>query len=603
MRPLLTGALLVLALGTTATSAVALTPKTITFTLYSGPNLVNIPLVTTPSGQPFMSDRILTECGGVAIGEVTGLNFGHGRVFIPGYGATPFQILPKRSYRLLMPQRRLVTLSGAVIDESPDSYDPSRGVSSAQATVCWRDVGFPLGVPHLMTWKDLIEWPDNYGGTGTWHFCMVTIQGDPATGRGLFRLYSLLNRDPNPRLSPGQGAVIFVKAGQQGMKLPTEASPGCGYAYSSVGRAVATTGYPDDAPDMAWLTPMNHPEGVRALTATNPDFVAYADRDNHALMFSDGMYSKRLAGKYGGVSGAYRDMEPDARQAALNSPEDLEYTGGLPGSPTFIFVDTLHHVVRNLTSAGSLYTMAGTGAATPSGEQPRDDIDPRTTTLSEPCSVIVTGNYVYVADRKSRRIRRFHRVPPPNQIRKVSTVAGGLTPTSNEENLDASQATFAAPQRIAAAPGGTRLYVADSGRCNVRCIQFLDTATPTVTTAMGSSNQTAPQSGTTEQGALAANALLMSPVGVTVDPQGCLYVSDTAQKKIYRVGTFQYRVSEVAGSGSDTAGDLEPMQTVDANALARSKGLESRGLHAPFGPEVHFSDRLNNRIRRVIGRP
>ena len=77
-------------------------------------------------------------------------------------------------------------------------------------------------------------------------------------------------------------------------------------------------------------------------------------------------------------------------------------------------------------------------------------------------------------------------------------------------------------------------------------------------------------------------------------------VSDFEQRKIYRVGYVEDRVSWVAGNGGNDGNALEPLSgsKLATTAPATSKGVDSAGDSL-----IHFSETSLNRIRRLCMRP
>jgi sugar lactone lactonase YvrE len=150
------------------------------------------------------------------------------------------------------------------------------------------------------------------------------------------------------------------------------------------------------------------------------------------------------------------------------------------------------------------------------------------------------GN-VYIADSSNNKIRKVD----VNNI--VTTVAG--TGSASWINGAATSAGFNNPQYIVIAPSGN-LYVSDTGNNEIREVNtngYVYTIAGNIT--KGYANGTG------------SNATLYSPKGITVDPNGSLYVSEPSPQMIRkitisssfpRVGT----TSNYAWYGSNYGGDL-----------------------------------------------
>ena len=163
--------------------------------------------------------------------------------------------------------------------------------------------------------------------------------------------------------------------------------------------------------------------------------------------------------------------------ALLDFPEDLE----IASDGSFYIADTYNNVIRKVTTAGVVSTLAGTGEygnkdgaganatfALPRGVALDDDgnvyvadsannrirkITPLgvvstlvKTVLKSPQGVIVSGTTLYIADTEG------------NAIRKVSTSGGVLSTVSTNVNK---------PKKLALSADGASLYVADSGSYRV----------------------------------------------------------------------------------------------------------------------------------------
>lgn len=214
--------------------------------------------------------------------------------------------------------------------------------------------------------------------------------------------------------------------------------------------------------------------------------------------------------------------------------------------------------------AARVATLAGSGVAgTTDGAAAQSR-------FSDPFGVAVdaVGN-VYVADGgDSNRIRKI------DQAGTVSTFAGGREGFANGA---ASAAAFHTPSALAIDRNGN-LYVADTGNHAIRKI----TPTGDVTTLAGNGKPGfADGSG--------AGATFNGPVGIAVDDAGIVYVADTYNDRIRRIAA-DGSVSTLAGNGipglADGPASTAVFDTPSALAVGRDGSL-------------YVADTGNDAIRKI----
>jgi sugar lactone lactonase YvrE len=255
----------------------------------------------------------------------------------------------------------------------------------------------------------------------------------------------------------------------------------------------------------------------------------------------------------------------------------LDYPKGLAraGDGTLVIADTRNSRVRRVDPVtGVITTIAGTGVRGYGG-----DGGPATAAvLNLPRAVAVTGaGDVLIADTDNQRIRRIDQVTGV-----ITTIAGVGRYGHGGDGGPATAARLASPQALALGADGT-VYVADTRNARVRRI---DPGTGIVTTIAGTG---APGDG--GDGGPATAARLSLPRGLTLGPDGSLYVADAGAHRVRRVDPAGV-ITTVAGVGQrGCTGDGGP--AADA-ALAAPSGLA-------LGPEggLYIADAANNRIRRV----
>src|SRR5215213_4446759 len=211
---------------------------------------------------------------------------------------------------------------------------------------------------------------------------------------------------------------------------------------------------------------------------------------------------------------------------------------------------------------GVVSTLAG------SGSPGFADGAARETRFADPFGVAVTADgSVYVADAgEANRIRKVS----PEGV--VTTLAGG-----REGFADGAGASFNPPSALALDAAGN-LYVAYTGNNRVRKV----TPEGVVTTLAGDG----------EAGFVdgpAARARFDSPVGLTVDKDGNVYVADTYNDRV-RVITKEGVVKTLAGSGGPGSADGVPVSAAFDTPC---------GVAVSDAGDVYVADTGNDRLRKI----
>lgn len=246
------------------------------------------------------------------------------------------------------------------------------------------------------------------------------------------------------------------------------------------------------------LATFNKPFGV-TTDATGNVYVADAGNNQIRMIGATGMVST-FAGT--GVVGASNV----ANSVSFNSPLGV----AVDGSGNVYVADYENNLIRKITQAGIVSTLAGSGA-----KGADDGVDTVATfNLPEALAADAVGN-VYVADNGNDLIRK---ITPAGQ---VSTFAGSGQPGSNDGTGTA--ASFNSPFGIAIDANGN-LYVADSGNNLIRKI----TPDGTVTTIAGSGSKGAANG-------MGKAASFNTPAGIAVDKSGNIYVADENNNLIRKI--------------------------------------------------------------------
>jgi uncharacterized repeat protein (TIGR01451 family) len=293
-----------------------------------------------------------------------------------------------------------------------------------------------------------------------------------------------------------------------------------------------------------------------------------------------------------------------ATSARLSYPRGV----AVDGTGNLFIADFGNHRIRKITSAGIISTVAGDGIPGFSG-----DGGPATSArLSYPYGVAVdgTGNLFIAANNRIRKV---------TATGTISTVAGDGTPGFSGDGGPATFARLSDPRAVAADRNGN-LFIADTNNNRIRMVTpdgtittlaqvrfsqgvAVDTA-GNVVVAEGVIHQitrVAPSrikttvagngtSGFNGDGGLAVTATLFNPLGVAVDAGGNIFIADTSNLRIRKVGPNGV-ISTVAGSGLSFVGD---------GGLATVASLNfPTGVAVDGSGNVLIGDTYNRRVRRV----
>ena len=225
--------------------------------------------------------------------------------------------------------------------------------------------------------------------------------------------------------------------------------------------------------------------------------------------------------------------------------------------------------------------------------------------LAYPSGVAVdpSGN-LFIADTYHLRILKIDR----NGI--ITTVAGNPVAsnyfgTYSGDGGAATNAGLNGPTGLALDASGN-LFIADSGNNRIRKVD----AKGVITTVAGNGAVTNIQyNGQTQgyysgDGGAATNASLYSPSGVVVDDSGNLFIADTGNNRIRKVGAKGV-ITTVAGNGNaipDINGNYGPEDgyySGDGGAATNAVLNGPAGVAVDASGNLFIADSGNNRIRKV----
>ena len=317
-----------------------------------------------------------------------------------------------------------------------------------------------------------------------------------------------------------------------------------------------TAGYTDNAGALAQFSA---PFGA-AIDASGNVYIG--DEGNNVIrrIAPDGTVIT-LAGN--GTAGFVDNADPTLAQ--FDSPDGL----AVDAAGNVYVADYNNNRIRKIDgTTGAVTTLAGAG-----GSGYLDNANPLTAQFANPTDVAVdaAGN-VYVADFGNSRIRKID-----GTTGEVTTVAGDGT-LGFQDNVDPLLAKFNGIFGITVDASGN-LYVADTYNNRIRKI---DGTTGEVTTFAGDGTQGSVNGS-------GATAQFNSPIGITIDASGNLFVSDYDGAQIRKINSSAV-VSTVAGVGTSDYLDGAP---------AAAKFYQPSGIAVDANGFVYVAEYFNNTIRKI----
>jgi sugar lactone lactonase YvrE len=367
-------------------------------------------------------------------------------------------------------------------------------------------------------------------------------------------------------------------------------------------------GYTGDG-GKATSTELAHPEDV----AVDPFGVLYiADPYNERIrVVGVGGLITTFAGD--GLVGYTGDGGP-ATSAKLISP----FADAVDSKGDVFIVDFYNNVVREVTPAGKISTVAGNGTQGYSG----DGGKATAAALNEPLGVTVdpAGN-LYIADSGNNVVRK---VTAASGV--ITTIAGDSLPGYSGDNGNPTAAELSSPEGVALDPWGD-LYIADTNNDAIRLvsvftgdiytylnlpsggfprgiavdsafnlyiaepdinqIEELNGGTGKTRTIAGNGS-----SGYSGDGGKASSAELAYPTGVAVDSSGNLFIADSGNDVIREVSAASGKISTVAGNAaSGYSGNGGPARDAELN--------NPQGVATDTVGDLFIADTGNNVIREL----
>jgi glucose/arabinose dehydrogenase len=326
--------------------------------------------------------------------------------------------------------------------------------------------------------------------------------------------------------------------------------------------------------------------------AVGPDGSFYiADTDSSVVrkVSPDGSFSQVIAGN--GITGqiqiageigqaATMQVGTVATETSLAQPAGV----AVAGDGTVYIADKGSHVVVKVTPDGIMYVVAGTGTngfQSVAGGGTTEGKIATQEQLNYPSGVAVgpKGN-IFIADTDNNRIRK---VTPDGLI---YTVAGIGTASFSGDGGPATGAELDHPTDTAVDPNGV-ILIADRGNARIRKVD----ANGIITTVAGTG-----ASGFGGDGGPATSALLNNPESVSnPDANGTFYIADRDNHRVRRV-TSDGKISTVAGTGSAGEGGQFGRSASPANS---AQLRAPRGVSVAPNGTLFIADTDNGQVRKV----
>ena len=238
------------------------------------------------------------------------------------------------------------------------------------------------------------------------------------------------------------------------------------------------------------------------------------------------------------------------------------------GSGNLYVADAANNTIDKVSSSGVVTALAGTAAVVGT-----TDANGTNALFNQPNGVALDANgNVFVTDTGNATIRKIA------SNGTVTTLAGSVSNRGNRDGTGTA-AWFSSPMGITADSAGN-LYVTDAFTDTVRKI----TSSGTVTTVAGSPSIRGYADGS------GTGALFNYPTGIAVDSSGNLYVADSYNDLVRKI--------TAAGVVSTLAGDYNIAGSLDGTG-SNAFFNQPAGLTVDSAGDVYVADTGNSTIRKI----
>ena len=327
------------------------------------------------------------------------------------------------------------------------------------------------------------------------------------------------------------------------------------------------------------IAELRNARGV-ALAGT---LIYVADTSNHVVReFNTTNNNARIvAGRLGIASTSSTDANGDggaATSATLREPYDLV----VDQSGNLLISDTGNRRIRKLdTATGLISTVVGNGLAWAGDGVVTGPV------LTEPRGLFLISDTLYIADSGSNRVVAVETFSALNTASVISGIAGSGAAGADGDDGPATQATLNNPRDIVVS--GDTVYIADTSNHKIRRVTRNQQNVRIIETFVGVGTP-----GLSGDNTQRLNALLNTPMGLALDTQGKLYITDSGNNRI--------RLVESDGSVSSVAGDGQQRFNGDGSpATAISLNGPSCIVFQSVANGLTFVDSGNRRLRRLVG--
>ena len=258
-----------------------------------------------------------------------------------------------------------------------------------------------------------------------------------------------------------------------------------------------------------------------------------------------------------------------ASSAALNHPRGI----AIDSTGMVYIADVDNHVIRRVTPAGIISTIAGSGINGFAGE----NVSALYAAFSNVMGIALdaSGN-LYIADSSNQRIRKI------GLNGYVTTFAGnGGSGSFSGDGGPATAAALNTPTSLVFDPAGN-LYFADSSNQRIRRID----TNGIITTIAGNGRE-----GFSGDGGFATNATMDFPLGLARDAAGNLYFADGNNNRIRKISTGGI-ISTFVGNGSARYAGDGGLAAIASINIPSDVAIDGAG-------NMYVADSGNNRVRKV----
>ena len=364
-------------------------------------------------------------------------------------------------------------------------------------------------------------------------------------------------------------SVTLLSALLTGVTSPTPLSLAAEPISISTIAGTGQRGYSGDG-GPASQAQVNNPYGI----AIGPGGALYiCDTDNHVVrkVSTNGTIATVAGNGKRGYSGDGRK----ATEASLNEPYEVRFD---PQGNLYV-VERMNHVVRFVDArTGLIRTVAGNGKAGFSG----DEGPAVSASLHEPHSIQLDGKgNLYICDIRNHRIRRVNL-----KSGIITTFAGTGERSPTPDGATIAGTPLNGPRALDFDKRGNLWLALREGNA----VYKLDLKRGTLHHVAGTGAQ-----GFTGNGGPAKLATLSGPKGLSVAPNGNIYLSDTESHSIRMIDVRRGTLELIAGTGSRGDG---PEGDPKSCKMSRP-----HGVFAAKDGTIYVGDSEAHRVRTIRRKP